>query len=146
MRIFKRLRSILISSSYEVLPFLRVHILRGITRGTSLRCNLPFFFTRNKDGHASAFGVLFAFSYNEAKCRRVYRDAIIPRVFLSTEVRRCTCAHSYYRSCLEKAMLEKCARCTFIVFSPDAASATRRRDPESNGESITRRSVASRRR
>lgn len=55
---------------------------------------------------------------------------IMPRVFLSTEVRRSTCTHSccYY---LEKVTLERRAM-QFIVFSNTRRSYHRRRDHTMN--------------
>jgi len=66
---------------------------------------------------------------------------IMLHVFLSTEVRRCTCAHSYC-GCLEKATPGETRAMHIYYLFPLAASASRSRI---HGKSITGRSIASRR-
>lgn len=115
-------------------------------RRTSL-CAATFFFfflraTKTDAPRLSRCPVLFLCSYNEAKCRRAYRDALCRMYFYQ---RKCVVVRARIpgRGCLEKAMLEKRARCTFIYPLRRAVPVSRRRS-RIHGESIMRKSIASR--
>lgn len=108
------------------------------------RCAATPFFNAQQRRTRLAFRcpVLFQCSYNEAKMSTRVPRRIMLHVFLSTEVRRCTCAHSC-RGCLEKAMPGETRAMHIHCPLPLAASASRSRI---HGGSITGRSIASRRR
>lgn len=125
-------------------------IKRDYTCETSLRSILLFFFfTRSKDTNTPRLSVSCSLSVlvqRSEMSARVPRR-IMPRVFLSTEVRRCTCAHSCSRAAWKRrrcAGETRAARCTFIAFSPVAVSASASRSRIHHGKSITNRSIASR--
>lgn len=145
-------RSILISSFCAALSFAYIcaylcgiSYTRNIARAQQFFFFFFFSFTRNKDGRASPFAVSCSLppvlcSNNEAKCRRAYRDALCRMYFYQ---RKCVVVRARIpdRGCLEKAMLERRARDAHLLSSPPSRRVA---DPESLGESITRKSIASR--